>query len=116
MLAAEFVCFSALPWLQARPPRTLEPTTARATTARRLNIAVLNHGSTQANTIPSGHAAGARRRRYLASSIVELCDATHSHRPSRRTNVSVHRTLTVNGSSPDRPSAANRPVTMATSP
>lgn len=58
VLAAEFVAYGALPWLQTRPPRALEPTTGPATAARRLNLAVLRHGSIQVNTIPSGHAAG----------------------------------------------------------
>jgi hypothetical protein len=59
VLAAEFVAYGALPWLQTRPPRALEATAAPVTAARRLNMAVLGRGSIQANTIPSGHAAGA---------------------------------------------------------
>jgi len=59
VLAAEFVAFGALPWLQTRPPRALERTAGPATAARRLNMAVLRHGSIRVNTIPSGHAAGA---------------------------------------------------------
>jgi hypothetical protein len=61
VLLAEFVSYGMLPWLQTRPPRALDAAPAiRAQSAvRRFNAAILDRGSIQANTIPSGHAAGA---------------------------------------------------------
>lgn len=62
VLAAELTCYAALPWIRTRPPRVLEPSGAldsRALIGRRLNGAVLHNASVQANTIPSGHVAGA---------------------------------------------------------
>jgi hypothetical protein len=62
VLSAELACYAALPWLRSRPPRALETTSvfdARAVTMRRLNVAILDRASVQANTIPSGHVAGA---------------------------------------------------------
>jgi hypothetical protein len=61
VVLSEFGCYAMLPWIQTRPPRTL-PSAVPAPTAtqlHRLNLAVLNHGSIQANTFPSAHAAGA---------------------------------------------------------
>jgi membrane-associated phospholipid phosphatase len=62
VLLAEFISYGALPWLQTRPPRALEDITAPLQlepALRRLNASILNRGSIQANTVPSGHAAGA---------------------------------------------------------
>ncbi len=62
VLAAELACYGALPFLRSRPPRTLEPPGVieqRAPRLRRLNRAILDCASVQANTIPSGHVAGA---------------------------------------------------------
>lgn len=62
VLAAELLCYAALPWLRSRPPRTLEPPgpfDGRGLTIRRLNLAILGRASVQANTLPSGHVAGA---------------------------------------------------------
>jgi hypothetical protein len=62
VLAAELACYGALPFLRSRPPRTLEPPGVieqRAPRLRRLNISILDRASVQANTIPSGHVAGA---------------------------------------------------------
>lgn len=59
---AEAASYSALPWIQTRPPRALEPWTDALRSLspwRRLNEFVLRHGSNQVNTLPSGHAAGA---------------------------------------------------------
>jgi membrane-associated phospholipid phosphatase len=59
---AEAASYSALPWIQTRPPRALEPWTEALRTVspwRRLNEFVLRYGSNQVNTLPSGHAAGA---------------------------------------------------------
>jgi hypothetical protein len=60
VLAAELVCYAALPYLRSRPPRSLEPPGVVARRApRRLNEGILDRASVQANTLPSGHVAGA---------------------------------------------------------
>jgi hypothetical protein len=62
VLAAELACYVWLPWLRSRPPRALEPPgvmARRSPRLRRLNGVVLDAGSVQANTLPSGHVAGA---------------------------------------------------------
>lgn len=62
VLPAELACYAALPWIRTRPPRVLEPPgplDLRDVTMRRLNAAVLHRASVQANTLPSGHVAGA---------------------------------------------------------
>jgi len=62
VLAAEFICYLALPFLRSRPPRSLEPAgviASRSLRMRRLNDAIVGGGSIQVNTIPSGHVAGA---------------------------------------------------------
>jgi hypothetical protein len=62
VLASEFSCYAALPWLQSRPPRALERRSAideRLLSARRFNLWILRHGSIQVNTLPSAHTAGA---------------------------------------------------------
>jgi hypothetical protein len=62
VLAAVLACYAAMPFLRSRPPRTLEPPGVierRAPRLRRLNISILDRASVQANTIPSGHVAGA---------------------------------------------------------
>lgn len=74
VLLAEFACYGMLPWIQTRPPRVLENVVswgppflgaeARSAKAaggpvRRFNHVIVNRASIQANTIPSGHAAGA---------------------------------------------------------
>jgi len=80
VLLAEFACYGMLPWIQTRPPRVLEnveswgPPSLGAeargakaadgperprTPIRRLNHAIVGRASIQANTLPSGHAAGA---------------------------------------------------------
>jgi len=58
---AELACYAALPWLQSRPPRALDQPGEheKSGAMRGLNLAILRHGSIQANTFPSGHAAGA---------------------------------------------------------
>ena len=61
-LIAELACYACMPWVQTRPPRVLESRgnlDDRAVAVRRLNALVLREGSVQANTVPSGHAAGA---------------------------------------------------------
>lgn len=62
VLAAELACYVTLPWLRSRPPRAIEPSGAvarRSPRLRRLNLAILDRASVHANTIPSGHVAGA---------------------------------------------------------
>jgi membrane-associated phospholipid phosphatase len=62
VLASELACYGALPWLRSRPPRALEPPgvmAQRAPLLRRLNTSILDRASVQANTLPSGHVAGA---------------------------------------------------------
>jgi membrane-associated phospholipid phosphatase len=62
VVASELICYGTLPWIQTRPPRALGLHTAiddRRLPIHRLNGWVLNMGSIQVNTFPSGHAAGA---------------------------------------------------------
>ena len=63
VLLAEFACYGMLPWIQTRPPRVLEHVerggAGPRTPIRRFNHAIVNRASIQANTVPSGHAAGA---------------------------------------------------------
>lgn len=62
VLASELACYVMLPWLRSRPPRTIEAPgvlAQRAPVLRRLNESVLDRASVQANTLPSGHVAGA---------------------------------------------------------
>ena len=62
VLTSELACYAALPWLRSRPPRALEGPgvlARRRPTLRILNEAILDRASVQANTIPSGHVAGA---------------------------------------------------------
>ena len=62
VLTAELACYAALPWLRSRPPRILEGPAiieSRAPWLRRINTAILDGASVQANTLPSGHVAGA---------------------------------------------------------
>ena len=60
VFTAELACYAALPWLQTRPPRAIEPAPAVASgPLQRLNRQLLKHGSIQVNTLPSAHAAGA---------------------------------------------------------
>lgn len=57
VLTIDFVCFGCLPWLQTRPPRSLETDEPWTTRLRTLNRAVVDSASIRVNTIPSGHAA-----------------------------------------------------------
>jgi hypothetical protein len=61
VLLAEFTCYAVLPWVQTRPPRVIEAASVGppALGVRRLNMAIAARASIQANTLPSGHAAGA---------------------------------------------------------
>ena len=62
VLLAEFVSYGTMPWVQTRSPRVLESPPSAVDgmpVVRRLNASILDRGSIQANTVPSGHAAGA---------------------------------------------------------
>jgi hypothetical protein len=66
VLTACFSSYAALPWLQTRPPRALEGFAPQRqdergdrAPLRRLNLAILRHGSNRVNTLPSGHVAAA---------------------------------------------------------
>jgi len=63
VLSAELICYGCLPWIQTRPPRLLRaapaPPRGGGTLIQRANLFVLRHGGLEANTFPSGHAAGA---------------------------------------------------------
>jgi membrane-associated phospholipid phosphatase len=71
VLAAGFACYGMLPWIQTRPPRSLEVGGVAPRGVRRLNLAILEGGSIGVNTLPSGHAATA-----VATALVVL-----SHHP-----------------------------------
>jgi membrane-associated phospholipid phosphatase len=73
VLLAEFISYGMLPWLQTRPPRAIEiahDLPHRAPALRRFNLAVLGRASIQANTLPSGHAAGAVATALAVSTVM----------------------------------------------
>ncbi len=60
ILLAGFGCYGMLPWIQTRPPRSIEHEPRpryEQLRFRRINLLVLRHGSVQVNTFPSGHAS-----------------------------------------------------------
>lgn len=57
LLLAGFVCYGTLPWLVSRPPRLIEPRSARPRPLARGNAWVLSRVSHGRNTFPSGHVA-----------------------------------------------------------
>jgi hypothetical protein len=62
VLSAEFICYGMLPWIQTRPPMLREDDAMApppVSGVRRLNQMIARRASIRANTIPSGHAAGA---------------------------------------------------------
>lgn len=62
VVASELICYAMLPWIRTRPPRAVGDhpgIDARTVALRRINLQVLHRGSIHANTVPSGHAAGA---------------------------------------------------------
>jgi len=77
VLLAEFACYGMLPWIQTRPPRALEaPTTpSRTHIIRHLNHRIVNRASIQANTLPSGHAAGALATALAVGSSMPMAGA-----------------------------------------
>jgi hypothetical protein len=75
VLLAEFLSYGTMPWLQTRPPRALEAAVESAQSPaliRRLNAAILDRGSIQANTVPSGHAAGAVATALAVADVMPL--------------------------------------------
>jgi membrane-associated phospholipid phosphatase len=72
VLLAEFACYGMLPWIQTRPPRVLEATHRLSLpyAIRRFNQRIVDRASIQANTIPSGHAAGAIATALAVGSII----------------------------------------------
>jgi membrane-associated phospholipid phosphatase len=59
VLVTDYICFGMLPWFQTRPPRSLGVQTPWRSRWRPINMRVLDAGSVQVNTFPSGHAAEA---------------------------------------------------------
>jgi membrane-associated phospholipid phosphatase len=74
VLLAEFACYGMLPWIQTRPPRVIEPEINAAPRAllRRLNQRIVTRASIQANTVPSGHAAGAFATALAVGSVMPI--------------------------------------------
>jgi membrane-associated phospholipid phosphatase len=73
VLLAEFFSYGMLPWVQTRPPRAIEVThdLSRVKPAlRRFNLALLGRASIQANTLPSGHAAGAAAAALAVTTVM----------------------------------------------
>jgi PAP2 superfamily protein len=59
VLVTDYVCFAMLPFIQTRPPRSLETGHPWSARLRGLNLSILDHASIRMNTVPSGHAAEA---------------------------------------------------------
>lgn len=62
VLLAELACYGVLPWIRTRPSWVLHPDSplsSRRVLMRVVNLRLVRDVSTQANTFPSGHAAGA---------------------------------------------------------
>jgi hypothetical protein len=57
VLLTDYLCFATLPWLQTRPPRALSEAAPWRSAWRSVNRRLLDAGSVQVNTFPSGHAA-----------------------------------------------------------
>lgn len=67
VLITDYVCFGMLPWVQTRPPRTLDARDPWRARARQFNVRLLGATSIQVNTFPSGHTAEA-----LAAAVLVL--------------------------------------------
>ena len=67
VLITDYVCFGVLPWVQTRPPRSLEQGDPWFAQFRRFNVRLLGTASINVNTFPSGHAAEA-----LAAALLVL--------------------------------------------
>jgi len=59
VLLTDFICFACLPWIQTRPPRSIETGTSWRSSIRELNLRLVGKTSINVNTFPSGHAAEA---------------------------------------------------------
>lgn len=59
VLITDFICFGALPWIQTRPPRSVEEAQPWTSGIRAFNVSLLGRLSIGVNTVPSGHAAEA---------------------------------------------------------
>jgi membrane-associated phospholipid phosphatase len=73
VLVGEFGSFAMLPWIQTRPPRTVEPPGAidrRPLFMRRMNRLQVNTVSIGVNTFPSGHVAGALATAFAVSEVL----------------------------------------------
>lgn len=57
ILVTDYICFGMLPWFQTRPPRAVGFDTPWRSSWRAVNLRILQGGSVQVNTFPSGHAA-----------------------------------------------------------
>jgi PAP2 superfamily len=57
ILITDYICFAMLPWIQTRPPRALGFPVPWRSVWRPVNERLLDAGSVQVNTFPSGHAA-----------------------------------------------------------
>ena len=67
ILITDYICFGTLPWLQTRPPRSIERDEPWRSAFRRFNTRLMNAASIRVNTFPSGHAAEA-----LAAALLVL--------------------------------------------
>jgi membrane-associated phospholipid phosphatase len=74
VLLTDFVCFGALPWIQTRPPRGLEPGEPWEARFRAVNLRLLA-ASIRVNTFPSGHAAEALALALLVFDVSRGPDA-----------------------------------------
>ena len=73
VLLASFGCYGVLPWIQTRPPRSLEPFSPldqRRLLFRQVNNRVLNYMSVEVNTFPSGHTATTLAAALAAGGVV----------------------------------------------
>jgi membrane-associated phospholipid phosphatase len=73
VLLGELGSFGMLPWIQTRPPRTLETDGAidrRPLLLRRLNRFMVRTTSIQVNTFPSGHVAGSLATAIAVSEVL----------------------------------------------
>jgi len=73
VLLGEFGSFAMLPWIQTRPPRTIEPAGAidrRPIFMRRMNRLQVDTVSIGVNTFPSGHVAGALATAIAVSEVL----------------------------------------------
>ena len=73
VLLASLGCYGVLPWIQTRPPRSLEPVPPldqRHLLFRRVNNRVLSYMSVEVNTVPSGHTATTLAAALAAGSFV----------------------------------------------